>query len=142
MATNSLGEEHVAYRRLDFPILKLSVVGGRPFSHGGKRIFRKGLLSERLVVQYSIFLLNLSNLFSSFFVNSVALFPIDLENKLPYIDPIVNFLWSKFNNTSCLQIVAFFSILFFSWHQWCSLLVILVILTLFATFHIGIQIWS
>ncbi|XP_044472239.1 uncharacterized protein LOC123200920 [Mangifera indica] len=46
-----LGQEHVAYRRLDFPILKLSVVGGRPFSHGGKRIFRKGLLSERYGVK-------------------------------------------------------------------------------------------
>ncbi|XP_078157946.1 calcineurin-like metallo-phosphoesterase superfamily protein [Carex rostrata] len=41
-----LGEEHVGYQRLDFPELKLSVVGGRPFSHGGDRLFRKQLLSK------------------------------------------------------------------------------------------------
>lgn len=41
----SLGEEHVAYKRLDFPQLKLSVVGGRPFSCGGEKLFRKKLLS-------------------------------------------------------------------------------------------------
>ncbi|XP_026426884.1 uncharacterized protein LOC113322913 isoform X2 [Papaver somniferum] len=46
-----LGEEHVGYRRLDFPNLKLSVVGGRPFSHGGNRIFREKLLSSRYGVQ-------------------------------------------------------------------------------------------
>lgn len=46
---SSLGEEHVGYCRLDFPILKLSIVGGRPFSCGGDKIFRGRLLSERLV---------------------------------------------------------------------------------------------
>ncbi|KAI3997905.1 hypothetical protein MKX01_036807 [Papaver californicum] len=46
-----LGEEHVGYRRLDFPNLKLSVVGGRPFSHGGNKIFREKLLSSRYGVQ-------------------------------------------------------------------------------------------
>ncbi|KAI4379346.1 hypothetical protein MLD38_005658 [Melastoma candidum] len=45
-----LGEEHVAYRRLDFPLLKLSVVGGRPFSWGGDQLFRKKLLSTRFGV--------------------------------------------------------------------------------------------
>ncbi|KAL8145318.1 uncharacterized protein LOC141706921 isoform X2 [Apium graveolens] len=33
--------------RLDFPTLKLSVVGGRPFSTGGDRLFRPKLLSKR-----------------------------------------------------------------------------------------------
>ncbi|XXG64600.1 hypothetical protein AAC387_Pa05g2505 [Persea americana] len=42
-----LGEEHVGYCRLDFPMLKLSIVGGRPFSCGGDKIFRGRLLSER-----------------------------------------------------------------------------------------------
>ncbi|KAJ9162990.1 hypothetical protein P3X46_022714 [Hevea brasiliensis] len=46
-----LGEEHVGYRHLDFPTLKLSVVGGRPFSCGGDQLFRKGLLSARYGVQ-------------------------------------------------------------------------------------------
>ncbi|XP_031272572.1 uncharacterized protein LOC116131070 isoform X2 [Pistacia vera] len=46
-----LGEEHVAYRSLDFPMLKLSVVGGRPFSHGTERMFRKRLLSSRYGVE-------------------------------------------------------------------------------------------
>lgn len=32
----SLGESHVGYKRMDFPELKLSVIGGRPFSSGGK----------------------------------------------------------------------------------------------------------
>lgn len=45
----SLGEEHVGYCRLDFPRLKLSVVGGRPFSCGGNKIFRERCLSARLV---------------------------------------------------------------------------------------------
>ncbi|KAL5839954.1 hypothetical protein ACOSQ4_012562 [Xanthoceras sorbifolium] len=45
------GEEHVAYRRLDFPTIKLSVIGGRPFSCGGEQIFRKKLLSARFGVQ-------------------------------------------------------------------------------------------
>ncbi|TVU12318.1 hypothetical protein EJB05_45956 [Eragrostis curvula] len=31
----SLGEQHVGYKCLDFPTIKLSVVGGRPFSCGG-----------------------------------------------------------------------------------------------------------
>uniref|UniRef100_A0A7C9DIW6 Calcineurin-like phosphoesterase domain-containing protein n=2 Tax=Opuntia streptacantha TaxID=393608 RepID=A0A7C9DIW6_OPUST len=42
-----LGEDHVGYNRLDFPSLKLSVVGGRPFSHGGKQLCRKELLAMR-----------------------------------------------------------------------------------------------
>ncbi|KAK2646686.1 hypothetical protein Ddye_021881 [Dipteronia dyeriana] len=46
-----LGEEHVAYRRQDFPTIKLSIVGGRPFSCGGEQIFRKKLLSARYGVQ-------------------------------------------------------------------------------------------
>ncbi|XP_074570754.1 uncharacterized protein LOC141827417 isoform X3 [Curcuma longa] len=44
-----LGEEHVGYSRLDFPTLKLCVLGGRPFSCGGDRLFRPRLLSSRLV---------------------------------------------------------------------------------------------
>lgn len=46
-----LGEEHVAYKRLDFPQLKLSVVGGRPFSCGGEKLFRKKLLSAGFGVE-------------------------------------------------------------------------------------------
>ncbi|KAJ1382396.1 putative protein phosphatase DevT-like [Sesbania bispinosa] len=46
-----LGKEHVAYRRLDFPLIKVSVVGGRPFSCGGKPLFRKKLLSARYGVK-------------------------------------------------------------------------------------------
>ncbi|GLT85383.1 hypothetical protein SLE2022_035740 [Rubroshorea leprosula] len=46
-----LGQEHIGYRRLDFPILKLSIVGGRPFSCGGGRVFRKRLLSARYGIQ-------------------------------------------------------------------------------------------
>ncbi|KAF7838878.1 Metallo-dependent phosphatase-like [Senna tora] len=46
-----LGEEHVAYRRLDFPLINVSVVGGRPFSCGGERLFRKKLLSARYGVE-------------------------------------------------------------------------------------------
>ncbi|KAK6151623.1 hypothetical protein DH2020_014258 [Rehmannia glutinosa] len=42
-----LGHEHVGYRRMDFPNLKLSVVGGRPFSCGGEHVFRKKLLIAR-----------------------------------------------------------------------------------------------
>ncbi|KAF9612912.1 hypothetical protein IFM89_004328 [Coptis chinensis] len=45
----SLGEEHVGYRRMDFPKLNLSIVGGRPFSHGGDKLFRERLLSARSV---------------------------------------------------------------------------------------------
>ncbi|KAI4344252.1 hypothetical protein L6164_011499 [Bauhinia variegata] len=46
-----LGEEHVAYQRLDFPLIKVSVVGGRPFSCGGQQLFRKKLLSARYGVE-------------------------------------------------------------------------------------------
>ncbi|GMI81450.1 hypothetical protein like AT5G58200 [Hibiscus trionum] len=46
-----LGQEHVGYKRLDFPLVKLSVVGGRPFSCGGQQIFRKRLLSARYGIQ-------------------------------------------------------------------------------------------
>jgi hypothetical protein len=46
----SLGKEHVAYQRLDLPLIKVSVVGGRPFSCGGKPLFRKKLLSARCVL--------------------------------------------------------------------------------------------
>ncbi|XP_039131163.1 LOW QUALITY PROTEIN: uncharacterized protein LOC120267551 [Dioscorea cayenensis subsp. rotundata] len=42
-----LGEQHVGYNHLDFPALKLNVVGGRPFSCGGERLFRPRLLSAR-----------------------------------------------------------------------------------------------
>ncbi|EOA14752.1 hypothetical protein CARUB_v10028048mg [Capsella rubella] len=48
---SSLGDEHVGYRRLDFPSLKLSIVGGRPFSHGGDQLFRKKLLAQRYGVR-------------------------------------------------------------------------------------------
>ncbi|XP_020524379.1 uncharacterized protein LOC18436596 isoform X2 [Amborella trichopoda] len=43
----SLGEAHVGYDRLDFPEIKISVVGGRPFSSGGGQLFRRKLLSSR-----------------------------------------------------------------------------------------------
>ncbi|XP_042422798.1 uncharacterized protein LOC122010358 isoform X1 [Zingiber officinale] len=43
-----LGEEHVGYSRLDFPTLKLCVLGGRPFSIGGDKLFRPRLLSSSL----------------------------------------------------------------------------------------------
>ncbi|KAJ7979634.1 Calcineurin-like metallo-phosphoesterase superfamily protein [Quillaja saponaria] len=46
-----LAEEHVAYKRLDFPLIKVSVIGGRPFSCGGEGLFRKRLLSARYGVQ-------------------------------------------------------------------------------------------
>ncbi|KAL6508537.1 hypothetical protein OROGR_023248 [Orobanche gracilis] len=42
-----LGEAHVGYNHLDFPLLNLSVVGGRPFSCGGNELFRKKLLTPR-----------------------------------------------------------------------------------------------
>ncbi|XP_023537032.1 uncharacterized protein LOC111798237 isoform X1 [Cucurbita pepo subsp. pepo] len=45
-----LGKDHIAYRRVDFPEQKLSIVGGRPFSHGG-RLFRRQLLSARYGVK-------------------------------------------------------------------------------------------
>ncbi|CAN8301420.1 unnamed protein product [Cochlearia groenlandica] len=47
MQLDILGDEHVGYQRLDFPSFKLSIVGGRPFSHGGDRLFRKKLLVQR-----------------------------------------------------------------------------------------------
>ncbi|XP_073145868.1 uncharacterized protein [Henckelia pumila] len=47
----SLGNEHVAYQRIDFPNLKMSVVGGRPFSCGGDNFFRKKLLMARYGVR-------------------------------------------------------------------------------------------
>lgn len=37
---------------MDFPSLKLSVVGGRPFSHGGDQLFRKKLLVKRLAFNF------------------------------------------------------------------------------------------
>lgn len=46
-----LGPEHVGYKHLDFPSLKLSVVGGRPFSRGGAHIYRKKLLAARFGVE-------------------------------------------------------------------------------------------
>ncbi|XP_062228252.1 uncharacterized protein LOC133926360 isoform X3 [Phragmites australis] len=46
---DSLGEQHVGYRCLALPTIKLSVVGGRPFSCGGDRLFRPKLLSKWLV---------------------------------------------------------------------------------------------
>lgn len=52
----SLGDEHVGYRRMDLPMLKLSVVGGRPFSCGGRPLFRKQLLKARFVVLISCLL--------------------------------------------------------------------------------------
>ncbi|XP_027072708.1 uncharacterized protein [Coffea arabica] len=45
-----LGDEHVGYRRIDFPSVKLSIVGGRPFSCGGSSLFRKKLLVARYAV--------------------------------------------------------------------------------------------
>ncbi|KAG0470813.1 hypothetical protein HPP92_017513 [Vanilla planifolia] len=46
-----LGEQHIGYSCLDFPLLKLSVVGGRPFSCGGNTLFRAKLLSQRYGVK-------------------------------------------------------------------------------------------
>ncbi|XP_010483386.1 PREDICTED: uncharacterized protein LOC104761915 isoform X1 [Camelina sativa] len=51
MQLDSLGDEHVGYQRLDFPSLKLSIVGGRPFSHGGNQLHRKKLLVKRYGVR-------------------------------------------------------------------------------------------
>lgn len=59
----SLGQEHIGYRRLDFPILKLSVVGGRPFSCGGGQVFRKRLLSARFVLHTVVAFLRESRVF-------------------------------------------------------------------------------
>ncbi|KAL2923913.1 Lysine--tRNA ligase cytoplasmic [Bienertia sinuspersici] len=46
-----LGEAHVGYGHLNFPSLKLSVVGGRPFSCGGDNLFRKKLIKARYGVR-------------------------------------------------------------------------------------------
>ncbi|CAH8366104.1 unnamed protein product [Eruca vesicaria subsp. sativa] len=43
---STLGDEHVGYQRKDFPSFKLSVVGGRPFSHGGDKFHRDKLLKR------------------------------------------------------------------------------------------------
>lgn len=62
----SLGDEHVGYRRMDLPMLNLSIVGGRPFSCGGRPLFRKQLLKARFVVLFlfvSYFLFNAHRLF-------------------------------------------------------------------------------
>ncbi|CAI9098912.1 OLC1v1035644C1 [Oldenlandia corymbosa var. corymbosa] len=42
-----LGDEHVGYGHIDFPAVKLTVVGGRPFSHGGPRLHQRRLLKAR-----------------------------------------------------------------------------------------------
>ncbi|KAL3840700.1 hypothetical protein ACJIZ3_025291 [Penstemon smallii] len=46
-----LGDEHVGYKRLDFPNLKSSIIGGRPFSCGGNQLYRKKLLTARYGVR-------------------------------------------------------------------------------------------
>ncbi|XP_013618135.1 PREDICTED: uncharacterized protein LOC106324710 isoform X3 [Brassica oleracea var. oleracea] len=51
MQLDILGDEHVGYQRMDFPSLKLSVVGGRPFSHGGDKLHRDKLLLKRYGVR-------------------------------------------------------------------------------------------
>ncbi|XP_009126774.1 uncharacterized protein LOC103851652 isoform X3 [Brassica rapa] len=51
MQLDVLGDEHVGYQRMDFPSLKLSVVGGRPFSHGGNKLHRDKLLLKRYGVR-------------------------------------------------------------------------------------------
>jgi hypothetical protein len=65
MINISLGEQHVGYKRLDFPKIKLSVVGGRPFSCGGDRLFRPKLLSKWFVrhILTDIYILLLTFLF-------------------------------------------------------------------------------
>jgi hypothetical protein len=42
-----LGKAHVGYSRLDFAKLKLSVVGGRPFSSGGRSLSAPRLCKRR-----------------------------------------------------------------------------------------------
>ncbi|KAJ8562216.1 hypothetical protein K7X08_011507 [Anisodus acutangulus] len=49
--SGSLGDEHVGYRRMDLPMLKLSIVGGRPFSCGCRPLFRKQLLKASLLLE-------------------------------------------------------------------------------------------
>ncbi|CAN4084424.1 unnamed protein product [Withania somnifera] len=46
-----LGDEHVGYRRMDLSMLKLGIVGGRPFSCGGRALFRRQLLKARYGVR-------------------------------------------------------------------------------------------
>ncbi|KAL2923816.1 UDP-2 3-diacylglucosamine pyrophosphatase LpxG, partial [Bienertia sinuspersici] len=46
-----LSEVHVGYGHLDFPSLKLNVVGGRPFSYGGDNLFRKKPIKARYGVR-------------------------------------------------------------------------------------------
>lgn len=48
----SLGDCHVGYKRIDFSELKLSVVGGRPFSSGGKTFGAAyGIVSQRFGIK-------------------------------------------------------------------------------------------
>jgi uncharacterized protein (TIGR04168 family) len=42
-----LGECHVGYGKLDFPDLKISVVGSRPFSWGGPKLLTESFLAQR-----------------------------------------------------------------------------------------------
>ncbi|KAL5150241.1 hypothetical protein HKD37_13G036914 [Glycine soja] len=56
-----LGKEHVAYQRSDFPQIKVSVVGGRPFSIGGKPMFRKKLLLARILYNFPTLKINFIN---------------------------------------------------------------------------------
>jgi len=46
-----LGKAHVGYSRLDFAKLKLSVVGGRPFSSGGQSLSAPRLCKRRYAVR-------------------------------------------------------------------------------------------
>ncbi|KAH9567151.1 hypothetical protein CY35_03G015800 [Sphagnum magellanicum] len=46
-----LGKAHVGYSRLDFAKLKLSVVGGRPFSSGGRSLSAPRLCKRRYAVR-------------------------------------------------------------------------------------------
>nr|GME15005.1 Calcineurin-like metallo-phosphoesterase superfamily protein isoform 1 [Ipomoea batatas] len=48
--SGNLGDEHVGFRRMDLHTLKLSIIGGRPFSCGGSQLFRKKLLIARYAV--------------------------------------------------------------------------------------------
>ncbi|KAL8138210.1 hypothetical protein V2J09_004211 [Rumex salicifolius] len=45
--SNNFGDSHVGFKRQDYPMLKLSVVGGRPFSSGGNQLNRTKLLKAR-----------------------------------------------------------------------------------------------
>lgn len=47
MQLDLLGEVHVGYGKLDFPLLDLTVVGGRPFSWGGREWRTKTFYRER-----------------------------------------------------------------------------------------------